>query len=89
VITLADSRTLSLPLPLIGQIGQAQGMLSESQILLLRHPARIERVRWPDLDEDIELTRLFEGGKSIESERSIQRWLQLQKENNQLRLAAD
>ena len=32
-------------------------------------------IHWPTLDEDIELSRLFEGGKSIESERSLQRWL--------------
>jgi hypothetical protein len=32
-------------------------------------------IHWPDLDEDIELSRLFEGGASIESERSLQRWL--------------
>jgi len=32
-------------------------------------------IHWPDLDEDVELTRLFSGGKSVESQRSIQRWL--------------
>ena len=32
-------------------------------------------IHWPDLDEDIELMRLFAGGKSLESEQSIQRWL--------------
>jgi len=28
-------------------------------------------IHWPDLDEDMELLRLLEGGKSVESERSI------------------
>jgi hypothetical protein len=32
-------------------------------------------IHWPDLDEDIDLSRLFVGGKSQESEGSIQRWL--------------
>jgi hypothetical protein len=32
-------------------------------------------IHWPELDEDIELSRLFVGGKSAESERSLQRWL--------------
>ena len=32
-------------------------------------------MHWPALDEDIELSRLFQGGKSVESERSLQRWL--------------
>lgn len=34
-----------------------------------------DSIHWPDLDEDVELARLFEGGKSSESEGSIQRWL--------------
>jgi hypothetical protein len=32
-------------------------------------------IHWPDLDEDIDLSRLFVGGKSQESERSLMRWL--------------
>ena len=32
-------------------------------------------IHWPELDEDIELLRLFAGGESVESERSVQEWL--------------
>ncbi len=31
-------------------------------------------IHWPTLDEDIELTRLFAGGESVESEESIEAW---------------
>ena len=37
-------------------------------------------IHWPALDEDIDLERLLQGGRSAESERSIQRWL-LSREN--------
>lgn len=70
-VHLLDGRTLSCPL---------------SWFPRLLHGTQMERnhyelsgdndvIHWPDLDEDIELTRLFEGGKSLESEQSIQRWL--------------
>lgn len=36
-------------------------------------------IHWPDLDEDIELLRLLQGGTSSESERSLQRWLRSRK----------
>ena len=32
-------------------------------------------IHWPELDEDIELLRLFAGGESVESESSVQEWL--------------
>jgi hypothetical protein len=32
-------------------------------------------IHWPELDEDIELIRLFEGGRSVEGEGSLRRWL--------------
>ncbi len=46
-------------------------------------------IHWPDLDEDIELTRLFEGGQSLESEQSIQRWLRSRQASSVATLAAD
>lgn len=46
-------------------------------------------IHWPDLDEDIELIRLFEGGQSLESEQSIQRWLRSRQASNVATLAAD
>lgn len=32
-------------------------------------------IHWPDLDEDIDLSRLLIGGKSLETEESLMRWL--------------
>lgn len=122
MVTLADDRTISIPLQLIGQLGPEVSLPTETQVLILRHPPQIDHVHvtdsavnvylkdgrglscplawfprlmhgsaaernhyelsgeddvihWPDLDEDIELIRLFEGGKSTESESSLQRWL--------------
>lgn len=44
-------------------------------------------IHWPTLDEDIELSRLIEGGKSLESESSVRKWLQSRQVLH--RLAAD
>lgn len=122
LLTLADGRTLSIPLEVVSQLGQFEPIPTQAEILILHQPPRVDHVHitdnalnvylkdgrllscplawfprllhgtsaernhyelsdddniihWPELDEDIELTRLFEGGKSLESERSIQRWL--------------
>jgi Protein of unknown function (DUF2442) len=45
-------------------------------------------IHWPDLDEDIDLLRLFEGGKSIEREGSLQRWLLSRQAPLELQMAA-
>ena len=53
--------------------------------LVARHTCRAQHyvlsgeddvIHWPDLDEDIELTRLFEGGQSAEGPVSLLRWLE-------------
>lgn len=122
LLTLADGRTLSIPLEVVSQLAQTEPVPAQAEILILRRPPQIDHVHvtdsalnvylkdgrllscplawfprllhatsaernhyelsgddniihWPELDEDIELIRLFEGGKSLESERSIQRWL--------------
>jgi len=46
-------------------------------------------IHWPELDEDIELARLFEGGRSVESERSIQRWLSSRQMKAETKVKAD
>jgi Protein of unknown function (DUF2442) len=46
-------------------------------------------IHWPDLDEDIEVLRLFEGGKSVESAQSIQRWLSNRQTHPVTKMAAD
>ncbi len=122
LVMLADGRTVAIPLQLVSQLSQAEPLPAEAQLLILRHPPKIDHVHvtdsalsvylqdgrmlasplawfprllhgtpaernhyevlgdedvihWPAVDEDIELTRLFEGGKSIETEDSIKRWL--------------
>ncbi len=122
LVTLADGRTVAIPLQLVSQLEQDEPLPAEAEVLILRQPPQVDHVyvtdstlnvylkdgrllscplawfprllhgtpaernhyelsgdddviHWPELDEDIELARLFEGGKSVESEHSIQRWL--------------
>ncbi|MCL4859810.1 MAG: DUF2442 domain-containing protein [Caldilineaceae bacterium] len=127
-ILLADEQSVALPLQIISQLHSDEPIPAETQVLLLRHPPRIDHVHvtdhalnvyltdgrllssplawfprllhgtrternhyvlsgdddvihWPDLDEDIHLLRLFEGGKSVESEPSIQHWLHARRQH--------
>jgi len=122
LVTLADGRTVAIPLQLVSQLERTEPLPAEADVLILRYPPQVDHVRvsdsalnvylkdgrllscplawfprllhgtvaernhyelsgddtiihWPELDEDIELTRLFEGGRSVESEHSLQRWL--------------
>lgn len=70
-VYLTDGRLLSSPLAWFPRL--LHGTSAERSHYELSGDGDV--IYWPDLDEDIELTRLFEGGKSIESERSLQRWL--------------
>lgn len=122
VVLLADGKDLAIPLQFLGQLSLNESLPDEAELLVLRHPPRIDHVHvtdsalrvylsdgrmlscplawfprllhgtlaernhyvlgrddttihWPDLDEDMELSRLFVGGKNAETETSIQRWL--------------
>ncbi|MEZ4710081.1 MAG: DUF2442 domain-containing protein [Caldilineaceae bacterium] len=70
-VYLTDDRTLSCPLAWFPRL--LHGTQMERNHYELSGDNDV--IHWPDLDEDIELMRLFEGGKSLESEQSIQRWL--------------
>jgi len=70
-VYLTDGRLLSCPLAWFPRL--LHGTLAERNHYELGGGDDV--IHWPDLDEDIELIRLFEGGKSRESERSLQRWL--------------
>lgn len=121
LIQLASGDELAFPLWLLGQIDDPETLPPTTQLLILRRPPQIERVRvtdralhvhlrdgrvltcpltwfprllhgtpeershyvltgdddiihWPELDEDIDLLRLFAGGPSTETEQSISRW---------------
>jgi len=70
-VYLQDGRLLSCPLAWFPRL--LHGTPAERNHYQLSGDEAI--IHWPDLDEDIELSRLFEGGRSVESERSLQRWL--------------
>lgn len=70
-IYLTDGRVLSSPLSWFPRL--VHGTQSERNDYEL--VGEDDAIHWTQLDEDIDLPRLFEGGKSGESEDSIQRWL--------------
>lgn len=70
-VYLADGRLLSCPLSWFPRLVHGTPAERNNYELVGENDA----IHWPDLDEDIELTRLFEGGPSAESENSIQQWL--------------
>jgi hypothetical protein len=63
--------------PLLGLAPLVQGTTAERNTYELS--GNHDVIHWLALDEDIELSRLFQGGKSVESERSLRRWLPLRK----------
>ncbi|MCW5852493.1 MAG: DUF2442 domain-containing protein, partial [Anaerolineae bacterium] len=71
-VYLKDGRVLSSPLAWFPRL--RHGTPAERNHYQLQGDDDV--IHWPDLDEDIELLSLFQGGTSIESESSIQRWLQ-------------
>jgi hypothetical protein len=75
-IYLKDGRSLSCPLAWFPRL--LHGRPAERNHYELS--GEDEVIHWPDLDEDIELVRLFEGGRSVESESSLRRWLLSRKE---------
>lgn len=70
-VYLADGRVLSCPLAWFPRLVHGTPAERNNYELV----GDDDSIHWPDLDEDIELVRLFEGGKSTENEDSIQRWL--------------
>lgn len=82
-VYLTDGRLLSCPLAWFPRLLHAS-MSERNYYELLGNN---DTIHWPTLDEDIELSRLIEGGKSAESEHSIQAWLQSRRAS--LLMAAD
>ena len=70
-VYMTDGRMLACPLAWFPRL--LHGTAAERNHYELNEGQ--SRIHWPALDEDIELSRLLIGGKSTESERSIQRWL--------------
>ena len=84
-VYLKDGRLLSCPLAWFPRL--LHGTPGERNHYELSGEDNV--IHWPELDEDIELTRLFEGGRSVESERSIQRWLLSRQVQAETKVAAD
>lgn len=75
IVTLHDGRVLSLPLRWFPRLRYATEAERAHWIIL----GDDDLIHWPELDEDIELLRLFSGGESLENESSVQAWLAEQK----------
>ncbi len=75
IVTLHDGRVLSSPLRWFPRLRYATEAERAHWIIL----GDDDLIHWPELDEDIELLRLFSGGESLESESSVQAWLAEQK----------
>jgi hypothetical protein len=71
IVTLQDGRVLCSPLRWFPRLRYASNA-ERSYFVVLGDD---DLIHWPELDEDIELLRLFSGGESLESEISVQGWL--------------
>lgn len=70
-VYLKDGRLISCPLSWFPRL--LYGTVAERAHYILSGDDDV--IHWPLLDEDIELSRLLEGGRSLKSERSLQHWL--------------
>lgn len=74
-----DGRMLASPLAWFPRL--LHGTLAERNTYVLTGDD--DSIHWPDLDEDIELTRLIEGGPSAEGPVSLRRWLEKREHRTQ------
>ena len=78
IVELEDGRTVSVPLAWFPRLLHG----SPEERANWRLIGNGEGIHWPDLDEDIEVAHLLAGIPSQESQRSLQQWLQKQREGN-------
>ena len=71
VVELEDGRTISVPLAWFPRLLHATPSERANWEII----GRGEGIRWPDLDEDIEVAHLLAGIPSQESRESLKRWL--------------
>ncbi len=71
-IDFVDGRTISVPLDWYPRLVHATPD-ERNNWRLIGHGAGIH---WPDLDEDISVENLLAGKSSLESQRSLERWLE-------------
>jgi hypothetical protein len=84
-VYLQDGRLLACPLAWFPRL--LHGTLAERNHYQLSGDDDV--IHWPDLDEDIGLVRLLQGGRSVESEESLQRWLLSRHAQGQASVVAD
>jgi hypothetical protein len=68
---LSDGRTISVPLAWYPRL--LHGTVAERNNWRLIGGG--QGIHWPDLDEDISVENLLAGRPSVESQRSLKRWL--------------
>ncbi len=81
IVELDDGRTLSVPLAWFPRL--LHGTPKERSNWRLIGDG--EGIHWPDLDEDIEVQHLLAGIPSLESPRSLQRWLEARRHERHAR----
>jgi hypothetical protein len=75
-VMLVDGRTVSVPLDWYPRLAHA----TPDERAHWRLIGQGEGIHWPDLDEDISIANLLAGKPSGESQRSLQRWLELRRD---------
>jgi hypothetical protein len=70
-VELVDGRSISVPVDWFPRLAHG----TDRERANWRLGGRGEGIRWPDLDEDIEVDALLSGHRSTESKTSIERWL--------------
>jgi hypothetical protein len=70
-LELVDGRALSVPIAWYPRLAAG----SPSERVNWRLVGRGEGIHWPDLDEDISVSSLLQGRASLESQGSLERWL--------------
>ena len=76
-IDLDDGRSISAPLSWYPRLYHANIKERNNWILI----GEGHGIHWPDLDEDVSIQGILEGNQSSESQRSLEKWLRLRKEN--------
>jgi hypothetical protein len=75
-VDLVDGRTVSVPLAWYPRLAHATSGERDNW----RVVGRGEGIHWADLDEDVSVAGLLEGRASMESQASLQKWLQGRKQ---------
>jgi hypothetical protein len=70
-VGLSDGRTIAVPLAWYPRLSHGTPAERDNWHII----ANGEGIHWPDLDEDISVAALLAGRRSLESEKSLGKWL--------------